>query len=56
MHDMIVAITVLAAQLDHESREVAFSLASNDWWSKRTVEIIGDLRSADGGVIGRASG
>jgi hypothetical protein len=56
MHDMIVAITVLATQLDHESREVAFSLASNDWWSERTVEIIGGLRSAEGGVTAGSSG
>jgi hypothetical protein len=40
MHDMIVSITVLAARLDHESRELAFSLASNDWWSERTREIV----------------
>jgi hypothetical protein len=40
LHDMIVAITVLAARLDYESREVALSLASNDWWNKRTREIM----------------
>jgi hypothetical protein len=41
MHDMIVAITVLAARLDYESRELALSLVSNDWWNERTREIIG---------------
>jgi hypothetical protein len=40
LHDMIVAITVLAARLDYESREVALSLASNDWWNNRTREIM----------------
>jgi hypothetical protein len=40
LHDMIVAITVLAARLDYESRELALSLASNDWWNARTQEIM----------------
>jgi hypothetical protein len=40
LHDMIVAITVLAARLDYESRELALSLASNDWWNSRTQEIM----------------
>jgi hypothetical protein len=40
LHDMIVAITVLAARLDYESRELALSLASNDWWNARTREIM----------------
>jgi hypothetical protein len=40
LHDMIVAITVLAARLDYESRELALSLASNDWWNERTAEIM----------------
>jgi hypothetical protein len=40
LHDMIVAITVLATRLDYESREVALSLATNDWWDARTREII----------------
>jgi hypothetical protein len=40
LHDMIVAITVLAARLDYESRELALSLASNDWWNERTREIM----------------
>ncbi len=40
LHDMIVATTVLAARLDYESRELALSLASNDWWNERTREIM----------------
>ncbi len=40
LHDMVVAITVLATRLDYESREVALSLASNDWWNERTREIM----------------
>jgi hypothetical protein len=40
LHDMIVAITVLAARLDYESRELALSLASSDWWDARTREIM----------------
>jgi hypothetical protein len=40
LQDMIVAITVLAARLDYESRELALSLASSDWWNERTREIM----------------
>ncbi len=56
MHDMIVSITVLAARLDHESRELAFSLASNEWWSGRTAEIIGRGDPAGTGVAAREGG
>jgi hypothetical protein len=56
MHDMIVANTVLAAQLDYESREVAFSLASNDWWSERTREIVGGDDQTNGGMPARVVG
>ncbi len=40
LHDMIVAITVLATRLDYESRELALALAPNDWWNERTREIM----------------
>jgi hypothetical protein len=40
LHDMIVAITVLATRLDYESRDLALSLAPNDWWNQRTREIM----------------
>lgn len=33
-------ITVLATRLDYESRELALSLAPNDWWNERTREIM----------------
>jgi hypothetical protein len=36
IHDMLVSITVLAARLDLESHDHAFSLASSDWWIERT--------------------
>jgi hypothetical protein len=45
LHDMIVAITVLAARLDYESRELALSLVSNDWWNARTREILASAGS-----------
>jgi hypothetical protein len=40
LRDMIVATTVLAATLDRESRDLAFSLASPEWWQERTTELI----------------
>jgi hypothetical protein len=36
VHDMVVSITALATRLDHDSRELAFSLVSADWWIERT--------------------
>jgi hypothetical protein len=36
IHDMVVSITALAARLDYDSREMAFSLVSADWWVERT--------------------
>jgi hypothetical protein len=33
---MVVSLTVLATQLDRESRDLAFSLLSEDWWLERT--------------------
>jgi hypothetical protein len=33
---MVVSITTLATRLDYDSRELAFSLVSVDWWSERT--------------------
>jgi hypothetical protein len=53
MRDMVVATTVLAAQLDGESRELAFSLASNEWWDERTQEIVGRPASPRAGVAAR---
>jgi hypothetical protein len=50
MRDMIVAITVLAARLDSESRELAFSLVSNDWWNERTREIVAPRDPGDVGA------
>ncbi len=41
IHDMIVSITVLATQLDYESREMAFSLAPEDWWTERMKALAG---------------
>ncbi len=38
---MIVAITVLATQLDYESREMAMSLAPVDWWTERMKALAG---------------
>lgn len=36
IHDIVVSITTLAAQLDHDSRELALSLVPSDWWTERT--------------------
>jgi hypothetical protein len=36
IHDMLVSITVLAAQLDVESQGQAYALASAEWWVERT--------------------
>jgi hypothetical protein len=36
LRDMVVSLTVLATQLDRESRDLAFSLLSEDWWLQRT--------------------
>jgi len=41
LHDMIVSITVLAARLDYESRELAFSVAPTDWLSETAREPVG---------------
>jgi hypothetical protein len=41
LRDQASAITVLAAKLDHESLDLAFSLNSPDWWSLRTDQILG---------------
>ena len=40
LRDQAAAITVLAARLDHESLDQAFSLNSPDWWSFRTDELL----------------
>lgn len=40
IRDMVVSITVLATQLDAASRDVAFSLASEDWWVERTRALV----------------
>jgi hypothetical protein len=36
IHDMVVSITTLATRLDYDSRELAYSLVSADWWTERT--------------------
>jgi len=40
IRDMTVAITILGAQLDRDSSHLAFTLASVDWWTNRTRELI----------------
>jgi hypothetical protein len=37
---MVVSITALATRLDHDSRELAFSLVSADWWIERTRALL----------------
>jgi hypothetical protein len=40
VHDMVVTITVLATQLDYDSRELAFSIVSADWWNERMQTLL----------------
>jgi hypothetical protein len=37
LHDQLLAVIMLATDLDYESREQAFSLVSSDWWAERTA-------------------
>ena len=37
--------STLAADLDEESREQAFSLVSTDWWAERTAGLTGSSHS-----------
>lgn len=39
IRDTVVSITVLAAGLDRESFDLAFSLVSTDWWQQRMREL-----------------
>jgi hypothetical protein len=40
IHDMVVSITALATRLDYDSRELALSLVSADWWNERTQALL----------------
>lgn len=42
IHDMLVSLVILATRLDYDSRELAFSLVSADWWNERTQELLSD--------------
>jgi len=37
LHDQLLAVIMLAADLDYQSREQAFSIVPSDWWTERTV-------------------
>ncbi len=41
LHEMILAIIVLATELDQRSREDAFSLVPMSWWTERTAGLAG---------------
>jgi hypothetical protein len=41
LHDMIVAVIMLATELDYESREDALALAPMSWWTERTAGLTG---------------
>lgn len=41
LRDQGSAITILAAQLDGQSLDLAFSLNSQGWWAQRTDELLG---------------
>ncbi|MEA2199353.1 MAG: hypothetical protein QOJ25_3404 [Solirubrobacteraceae bacterium] len=40
IHDMVVVITTMATRLDHDSRTLAFSLFSEQWWIDRTQALL----------------
>lgn len=42
LHDQIVAVTMLATELDYRSRELAFELVPMSWWDDRTSGLMGD--------------
>ena len=44
---------MLAAELEYESGELAFSLASNAWWAQRTQEILAGAAPGAGPAGGR---
>jgi hypothetical protein len=37
LHDQLLAVIMLATDLDYQSREQAFSIVPSDWWTERTV-------------------
>jgi len=39
---MIVSVVKLAIRLDVQSRELAFSLVSREWWAERTADLASD--------------
>jgi hypothetical protein len=40
--EMIVSVVKLAIRLDVQSRELAFSLVSREWWAERTADLASD--------------
>ena len=42
LHDQILAVTILATELDYQSREQAFALAPLEWWAERTAGLSGN--------------
>ena len=40
LRDMAVSVIKLATQLDEQSREMAFSIVSQEWWAERTERIV----------------
>jgi hypothetical protein len=40
IHDMIVVITTMSTRLDYDSRTLAFSLFSEQWWIQRTQTLL----------------
>jgi hypothetical protein len=37
---MAVSVIKLAIRLDEQSREMAFSIVSQEWWAERTERIV----------------
>lgn len=42
LHDQLLAVARLATDLDHESRESAYSLVPLSWWAERTAGLAGN--------------
>jgi hypothetical protein len=42
LHDQLLAIIILATELDYRSRELAYSIVPMSWWATRTAGLVGD--------------
>lgn len=52
VHDQILAVVRLATELDEQSREHGFALASREWWDERTAGLIAEEERSAAGTRG----